>query len=129
MASETYEGIWKIGATNILKPINVKIIANPYFNFENKFKEFDSKKYIDLKPKIAKIFEEYKINGSLGVIEKIAGIESTAKIKSVVSTNNRTRNNLVATNFPSIREKNFAPSNLGEILKKRIKTRASKLFS
>ena len=43
--------------------------------------KLDSKKYIDLKPRIAKIFDVYNIKGSLGAIEKIAGIESTANNK------------------------------------------------
>jgi len=51
-------------------------------------------------------------------MEKIAGMESTANNKSVNSTIKRTKNNLVATNFLSMRVKNLAPSYFGEILKK-----------
>lgn len=77
-----------------------KIIAKPYFNFENICMKFDNRKYIDLKPKIAKIFEVYKINGSSGAIEKIAGIESTANNKSVNSITPTTTNNGVASFTP-----------------------------
>ena len=35
MDNETKESTWIIGATTIFTPINVKITAKPYFNFEN----------------------------------------------------------------------------------------------
>ncbi len=62
-------------------------------------------------------------------MEKIAGMESTANNKSVNSTIKRTKNNLVATNFLSMRVKNLAPSYFGEILKNFVKIRENKLFS
>jgi hypothetical protein len=45
------------GDSNIFNPIKDKMKANPYFNFENMWMEFANKKYIDLNPKIAKIFD------------------------------------------------------------------------
>jgi hypothetical protein len=62
--------------------------------------KLDSKKYIDLKPRIAKIFDVYNIKGSLGAIEKIAGIESTANNKSVNSITPTTTNRGVASLIP-----------------------------
>ena len=56
-------------------------------------------------------------------------MESTANNKSVNSTIKRTKNNLVATNFLSMRVKNLAPSYFGEILKNFVKIRENKLFS
>ena len=44
------------------------------------------------------------------VTAKIAGIESTAKIRSVTSTSTRTVNSGVASRTPLRRTKNFAPS-------------------
>ena len=54
-----------------------------------------SRKYIARRPRIAKTFEVSTMNGSV-VIAKIAGIESTAKIRSVISTRTSTRNSGVA---------------------------------
>ena len=56
--SENEDEICKIGANNILNPIKVKIIANPYFNFEKISSELDNKKNIERKPKIANTFDE-----------------------------------------------------------------------
>ena len=70
-------------------------MARPYFSLENLSMELASKKYIDLKPRIAKILDMYKIKGSSGAIAKMAGIESIAKIKSVDSTTAKTNNNRV----------------------------------
>ena len=52
-------------------------------------------KYKERKPKMANTFEVNTMNVSF-VIAKIAGIESTAKIKSVNSINNNTINKGVA---------------------------------
>ena len=67
----------------ILKPMKDKMIAKPNFNRLNMCIKLASRKYKDRKPRIAKIFEVYRMNGSTGAMAKIAGIESTAKIKSV----------------------------------------------
>ena len=58
--------------------------------------KLDRRKYIDRSPSIAKIFDVYKIKGSLGAIEKIAGMESTANNKSVNSITPTTTNRGVA---------------------------------
>ena len=50
----------------------------------------------------AKILDEYRINGSSGATAKIAGILSTAKIKSVNSINIKTTNSGVIQVLPSI---------------------------
>jgi hypothetical protein len=47
--------------------------------------KFAKRKYKLLNPKIAKMFDIYRINGSSGAIAKMAGMESTAKSKSVNS--------------------------------------------
>lgn len=57
---------------------------------------------------MAKTFEVYTIKASL-VMARIAGIESTAKIKSVVSMSNRTINKGVAVRFPFSRIQNLLP--------------------
>ena len=41
-----------------MNPIKVKIIANPYFNFEKISSELDNIKNIERKPKIANTFDE-----------------------------------------------------------------------
>ena len=89
--------------------MKVKIKAKPYFNLENKSIEFANKKYIERKPKIANMFEVYNIKGSSGAIAKIAGIESTAKIKSVDSITTMTKSNRVAKRFVPLLMKNLSP--------------------
>jgi hypothetical protein len=74
-------------------------MASPYLSFENSSIEFESRKNSDRNPRMAKIFDEYKIKGSLGAMAKIAGMESTAKSKSEDSTMIRTNNNFVPYNF------------------------------
>lgn len=54
---ETTEGTCKNGANTILNPIKVKIIAKPYFNLLNIYIKLANKKYNDLKPKMANIFD------------------------------------------------------------------------
>ena len=54
-----------------------------------------SRKYIARRPRIAKTFDVSTMNGSV-VIAKIAGIESTAKMRSETSTSTSTRNSGVA---------------------------------
>ncbi|MNL82358.1 hypothetical protein D3C87_2097230 [compost metagenome] len=70
---------------------------------------FTNKKNIERKPKIAKIFEKNTIYGSL-VTAKIAGIESTAKIRSANSITNKTMNSGVTKVFASLFTKNLLPS-------------------
>ena len=60
-----------------------------------------NRKNIDLNPIIAKILEKKTIYGSL-VTAKIAGIESTAKIKSVNSTISKTKKSGVKCFLPFI---------------------------
>ena len=86
-----------------------KMNANPYFNFENMWMEFANKKYMDLNPKMAKIFDVYRITGSFGAIAKMAGMESIAKTKSVVSITTNTKNNFVAKRFLCQDIKNLSP--------------------
>ena len=57
-------------------------------------------KYSDRRPRIANTFDVYTIK-ELVVMAKMAGIESTAKTRSVVSTTMRTMNSSVAYRFPS----------------------------
>lgn len=47
--------------------------------------KFANKKYNERNPKIAKILDVYKINGSSGAMAKMAGILSTANNKSLLS--------------------------------------------
>ena len=68
------------------------------------------------------------MKGSL-VTAKIAGMESTAKIKSVNSTSSSTTNSGVAIKMPSLRMKNFSPWNSGVTGMKRLKSFTSGLFS
>ena len=87
------------------------MIAKPYFNLLNICIKLDSKKYKERRPNMAKIFDTYKINGSLGAIAKIAGIESTANNKSVNSITPTTTNKGVATLTPFSTVKNLSLSN------------------
>ena len=64
----------------------------------------DRKKNIERRPKMAHILEKKTIKGSF-VIEKTAGTESTAKIKSVNSMMISTKNKGVSKRFPSLRTK------------------------
>ena len=73
---------------------------------------FTNRKNMDLRPIMANIFEKKTIYGSF-VTAKIAGIESTAKMRSVNSTIKSTRNKGVINLFPSIFMKKFLPSYLG----------------
>ena len=57
MSNEIDEGMWINGESNIFNPMKDKMKANPYFNFENMWMEFANKKYMDLNPKMAKIFD------------------------------------------------------------------------
>ena len=57
---------------------------------------------------MAKTFEVKTMKG-LVVIAKIAGMESSAKIRSVVSTINKTSARGVSTNLPCSRRLNFCP--------------------
>jgi hypothetical protein len=97
------------GDSNIFSPIKDRMKANPYFSFENMCMEFARRKYIERSPKIAKIFEVYNITGSFGAIAKMAGMESIAKTKSVVSMTTSTRNNFVAKRFLRQETKNLSP--------------------
>ena len=70
-------------SNNIFNPINIKINDNEYVIIGKFFIKFAVNKYIDLKPRTAKKFEERIINKSL-VIEKIAGMLS---IENIISLN------------------------------------------
>ena len=73
---------------------------------------FTSKKNIDRNPRIAKILEKKTMYGSF-VTAKIAGIESSAKIRSVNSTINKTKNRVVISIFPFFLTKNWFPAKSG----------------
>src|SRR5690606_27631616 len=75
-----------------------------------------NRKNIERKPKTANILEKNTIYGSF-VTEKIAGIESTAKIKSVNSITNNTKNRGVMYLTPFSMWKNRPPSMRGVTLK------------
>ena len=64
--------------------------------------KLSNKKNKALKPKMAKIFDVYKMKGSFE-IAKMAGIESTAKSKSVNSITATTTNKGVAIFTPFYR--------------------------
>jgi hypothetical protein len=81
--TDKFVGIFTKSTIDILIPTKIKIAANEYFKKWNFSKIPARAKYKDLNPKMAKTFEVNTINGS-GVIAKIAGIESTAKIRSVL---------------------------------------------
>ncbi len=85
-------------------------MAKPYLSLLNIWIKLANKKYKDLRPKMAKIFDEYRIKGSFGAIAKIAGIESTAKSKSVNSTTATTTKRGVATFTPFSIVKKLPPS-------------------
>ncbi len=76
-----------------------------------------SKKNSARKPKIAKMFEKKTIYGSK-VTEKIAGIESNAKIMSEISIKTKTKNSGVANhNFSRFLIKKCSPTKRGNIRK------------
>ena len=93
--SEINTGILKTSISIILTPTNISTTARPYFNKENRSAMSASRKYIARRPRIAKTLDVSTMNGSV-VIAKMAGIESTAKIRSVISTSTSTRNSGVA---------------------------------
>lgn len=68
---------------------------NPYFKNLKYLVISANAKYKERSPRIAKTFEVYTINVSFD-IARIAGIESTAKIRSVNSISNNTINKGVA---------------------------------
>ena len=84
--------------------------ANPIFRYLNLSIIPANKKNIERSPKMAKILEKNTMYGSL-VTEKIAGMESTAKIRSVNSIIIKTRNSGVIFLTPSIVAKNLLPTN------------------
>ena len=69
---------------SIFSPIKVRTKASPYFRYGKRSARSASRKKNVRKPSIAKIFEVYTKKRSV-VIPKIAGIESTAKTRSVNS--------------------------------------------
>lgn len=94
--SEVTIGIskWKYDES-ILRPTNERTNASPTFR-KRKYPIIPAMaKYKERKPKIAKIFEVYTINMSL-LIASMAGMLSTANIRSEDSIIIRTRNNGVA---------------------------------
>ena len=56
-ASDNGDEIWKNGATTILKPMKVKMMANPYLRRLNMCMKFANKKYMERKPNIANMFD------------------------------------------------------------------------
>src|SRR5690606_696162 len=71
-----------------------------------------NRKNIDRSPRIAKMLEKNTMYGSL-VTAKIAGMESTAKMRSVNSMTNSTRNRGVTYLFAFSRWKNLPPTKVG----------------
>ena len=67
-----------------------------------------SRKNIERRPRIAKMLDVKTMKGSL-VTAKIAGIESTAKIRSLISTQTSARKSGVARSWPFVRTKNAPP--------------------
>src|SRR5690554_5394576 len=93
--SESNTGISNHSAISILTPINTKITAKPYFNKENLSPISAIKKYIARRPKMANKFDVKTIKGSV-VKARTAGMLSTAKTISEISTNTNAKNNGVA---------------------------------
>ena len=89
--------------------MNVKSTAKPIFRKRNLSIIPANKKNMERNPIIAKMLEKNTMYGSF-VTEKIAGILSTAKIKSVHSMINNTKNNGVTFFTPSIVTKNLLPT-------------------
>jgi hypothetical protein len=88
--------IWYQSFRIILTPTKRRIIISEYLTYWNFSIIPERKKYKFRKPRIAKILEVKTIKGSL-VIEKIAGIESTAKRISVNSITINVAKRAVAT--------------------------------
>ena len=88
--------IWYQSFRIILTPTNRRIMINEYFTYWNFSIIPERKKYKFRNPRMAKILEVKTIKGSL-VIEKIAGIESTAKRISVNSMTINVAKRAVAT--------------------------------
>ena len=88
--------IWYQSFRIILTPTKRRIMINEYFTYWNFSIIPERKKYKFRNPRMAKILEVKTIKGSL-VIEKIAGIESTAKRISVNSITINVAKRAVAT--------------------------------
>ena len=84
-------GILYTSSSSIFTPMNIRITANPYLSMWKRYAISASRKYIARSPRIANMFEVKTIKGSL-VTANIAGIESTAKMRSVTSTSTSTTN-------------------------------------
>src|SRR5690606_33406890 len=81
--------------TVIFSPTNTSTIDNPYFSRWNLSTAPESRKYIERRPKMAKMLEVNTISGSR-VSAKIAGTESTANTTSVASSTSSTTSSGVA---------------------------------
>src|SRR5271167_374654 len=108
-ASEISTEICTHGSTIIFAPINASTNERPAVKYRKRPSTPAKRKYIARKPKIANTLDVYTINGSR-VIPKIAGIESTAMVISVISTIKSTTNRGVANSFPPSRTKNLLPA-------------------
>src|SRR5580692_2227488 len=96
------------GSATIFAPINVSTNESPAVKYRNRPSTPAKRKYIARNPKIANTFDVYTIKGSR-VIPKMAGMESTAIVISVISTISSTTNKGVANQFPLSRTKNLLP--------------------
>jgi N-acetylglucosamine-6-phosphate deacetylase len=101
---------------SIFRPMKVSKAANPIFRKRNLSIIFTSKKNIERKPRMAKILEKKTIYGSL-VIEKTAGMESTANTRSVTSMINNTNRSGVISFLPSTLTTNLLPAKCGDTAK------------
>ena len=72
----------------------------PYFKYGNLPAMPDNKKYKERKPIIAKMFDEYTKKVSC-VMDNTAGMESTAKIRSLISTTITAAKSGVANHLPA----------------------------
>ena len=82
--NEAHSGISIKSCTSIFKPTKLKIAMRLYSRCANFSSICAKKKYIDRKPRIAKIFELKTKNGS-EVMAKIAGTLSKANKTSITS--------------------------------------------
>lgn len=95
-----------ISEINIFIPINPNSIVSPYLRYTRFSIPLPITKYKERRPSIAKMFDVITIKVSL-VIANTAGIESNAKARSVISTENNATNNMVAYLLPCFLTRNL----------------------
>ena len=97
--NEIPTGIFTISVSIIFNPTNTKMNIKEKCTYLKDSNRLTTRKYMDLKPRMAKILDENTTKGDL-VTDKTAGILSTAKRISVNSTMIKARNIGVAMIIP-----------------------------